>query len=118
MLARTKTTTNALEPGKLQSSVALVAQQQAGAAGYIKRKEDLSAGLGSSIAQSSSSSWRTLLNLPKRPRDFGWVETRMKYNHQDLFERIAEQEKEEEEKDVVVGTYRFEPSQSKRGLTK
>ena len=30
-------------------------------------------GLGESIAQSSSSSWRTLLNLPKRPRDFGWV---------------------------------------------
>ena len=29
-------------------------------------------GLGDSIAQSSSSSWRTLLNLPKRPRDFGW----------------------------------------------
>ena len=33
-------------------------------------------------------------------------------------QRIAEPENEEEEKDVVVGTYRFEPSQSKRGLTK
>ena len=91
-------------------------------------------GLGDSIAQSSSSSWRTLLNLPKRPRDFGWVTFRKtiflwikmwkikceleRYHCKDPHLRIAEPENEEEEKDVVVGTYRFEPSQSKRGLTK
>ena len=37
VLARTKTTTNALDASKLQSSVALVAQQHAG----VKNKIDL-----------------------------------------------------------------------------
>ena len=41
-----------------------------------------------------------------------------RYHCKDPHLRIAEPENEEEEKDVVVGTYRFEPSQSKRGLTK